>query len=138
MREPRSLFPNTHRPFHWQFLYKLMDPHFEFSNKFEDDAIMIFKRLRYPFEVKKSALFAVGSAQWWPSLLAALNWLVELIKYHFESQNEEPIDFSSADDIMGDDGEKLTYQVCTATEPDTNTFLMGTHWFQIRSFHSMF
>jgi len=112
-----------------------MDPHFEFSNKFEDDAIMIFKRLRYPFEVKKSALFAVGSAQWWPSLLAALNWLVELIKYHFESQNEETLDFSSADDIMGDDGEKLTYQYLQRAYKD---FLSGVDEESVETFFGPF
>ena len=29
-----------------QYLYHMMDPNFEFSAKFEDDVILIFKKLR--------------------------------------------------------------------------------------------
>lgn len=83
----------------------------EWSNKFEDDVILIFKRLRYPFEVKKSALHAVGSPQYWPQLLAALSWLLETIKYALAAEQEAGSnDFLSEEDPNHDDGEKLTYQ----------------------------
>lgn len=36
---------------------------------------------RYPFQISKSNLTAVGSPHTWPSLLAALTWLVELLNY---------------------------------------------------------
>jgi len=49
--------------------------------KIEDDVPALFKRLRYPFGISKSSLFAVGSPHTWPSLLAALTWLVELLNY---------------------------------------------------------
>ncbi len=49
--------------------------------KIEDDVPALFKRLRYPFGISKSALFAVGSPHTWPGLLAALTWLVELLNY---------------------------------------------------------
>lgn len=41
----------------------------------------MFKRLRYPFSISKTALVAVGSPHTWPPLLAALTWLVELLNY---------------------------------------------------------
>lgn len=49
--------------------------------KIEDDVPALYKRLRYPFGISKSALFAVGSPHTWPGLLAALTWLVELLNY---------------------------------------------------------
>ena len=49
--------------------------------KIEDDVPVLYKRLRYPFGISKSALFAVGSPHTWPGLLAALTWLVELLNY---------------------------------------------------------
>ena len=49
--------------------------------KVEDDIPALYKRLRYPFQISKSALFAVGSPHTWPGLLAALSWLAELLSY---------------------------------------------------------
>ena len=34
---------------------------------------------RYPFSISKTALVAVGSPHTWPSLLASLIWLVDLL-----------------------------------------------------------
>jgi len=39
----------------------------------------LFKLLRYPFQLSKSSLLNVGSPHTWPSILAALHWLVELL-----------------------------------------------------------
>jgi len=110
---PKILMAPTRKDFEciFQFLYRIIDPHMEFSSKFEDDVILIFKRLRYPFEVKKSALHAVGSPQYWPSLLAALSWLLETIKYAIAAERDSgSSDFGCDDDPNQDDGEKLTYQ----------------------------
>ncbi|PSC74916.1 Kinetochore NDC80 [Micractinium conductrix] len=41
----------------------------------------LYKRLKYPFQISKSNLTAVGSPHTWPSLLAALTWMVELLSY---------------------------------------------------------
>lgn len=110
---PKILMTPTRKNFEciFQFLYRILDPHMEWSNKFEDDVILIFKRLRYPFEVKKSALHAVGSPQYWPQLLAALSWLLETIKYALAAEQEAGSnDFLTEEDPNHDDGEKLTYQ----------------------------
>jgi kinetochore protein NDC80 len=47
----------------------------------EEEVPALFKRLRYPFGISRSALFAVGSPHTWPGLLAALVWLTELLCY---------------------------------------------------------
>lgn len=49
--------------------------------KIEDDVPTFYKRLRYPFQISKSSLFAVGSPHTWPSLLASLVWITELLSY---------------------------------------------------------
>ena len=64
-----------------QFLLRQVDPHIKAFGKIEDDVPTLFKQLRYPFQISKSALFAVGSPHTWPGLLAALAWLVELLNY---------------------------------------------------------
>ena len=64
-----------------QFLLRQVDPHIKAFGKIEDDVPTLFKQLKYPFQISKSALFAVGSPHTWPSLLAALGWLVELLNY---------------------------------------------------------
>ena len=43
--------------------------------------IMVFKTLGYPYTISKTSLSAVGSPHAWPQLLAALEWLVELLTY---------------------------------------------------------
>lgn len=42
---------------------------------------MVFKTLGYPYTISKTSLSAVGSPHAWPQLLAALEWLVELLTY---------------------------------------------------------
>ena len=49
--------------------------------KLEDDVPAFYKRLKYPFQISKSSLFAVGSPHTWPGLLASLVWVTELLAY---------------------------------------------------------
>ena len=64
------------------FLAKRCDPGAPpLTGRVEDEVPQLFKRLRYPFAIPKSALQAVGSPHTWPSLLAAVAWLVELLLY---------------------------------------------------------
>lgn len=65
----------------FKFLYSQIDPTYEFGKKFEDEVPGLLKGIKYPFagDISKSSLLAVGSIHAWPSLLAMLNWLVELI-----------------------------------------------------------
>ena len=64
-----------------QFLLRQVDPHMKPLGKMEEDVPQLFKHLKYPFQISKSALFAVGSPHTWPGLLAAMNWVVELLNY---------------------------------------------------------
>lgn len=63
------------------WLFQRFDPTLKAFGKVEDEVPLFFKRLNYPFQLSKSALFAVGSPHSWPSVLAALAWLVELLNY---------------------------------------------------------
>ena len=64
-----------------QFLMRQVDPNMKPLGKMEEDVPQLFKHLKYPFQISKSALFAVGSPHTWPGLLAAMNWVVELLNY---------------------------------------------------------
>lgn len=69
-----------------QFLFQRFDPSMKVFGKVEDEVPLFFKRLNYPFQISKSALFAVGSPHSWPSVLAALTWLVELLNYEEKAE----------------------------------------------------
>ena len=69
-----------------QFLFQRFDPTMKAFGKVEDEVPLFFKRLNYPFQISKSALFAVGSPHSWPSVLAALTWLVELLNYEEKAE----------------------------------------------------
>lgn len=87
---PKTLMSPTSKDFMnmVQFLFKRIDPKMRFDNvKMEDEVPLVFRRLKYPFQISKSALYAVGSPHTWPSLLGALTWLVELLDYE-ECANE--------------------------------------------------
>lgn len=66
----------------FKFLYFKIDPTFEFGKKFEDEVPILLKNIRYPYanDISKSHLYAVGSMHAWPSLLAMLQWFVELLQ----------------------------------------------------------
>ena len=57
--------------------------------KLEDEVAMNFKALGYPFTISKTALVAAGSPHTWPTLLAALAWLMELLEILQEDTNDE-------------------------------------------------
>jgi kinetochore protein NDC80 len=72
------------------FLLKQVDPTFGTTDlKMEEEVAMHFKALGYPYPVSKTALVAAGSPHTWPSLLAALVWLVEHIVVLNVSVEEE-------------------------------------------------
>ena len=50
--------------------------------KLEEEVPQLYKRLKYPFTISKSNLTAVGSPHTWPSILASLSWIVELLNYN--------------------------------------------------------
>eukprot|EP00884_Botryococcus_braunii_P005546 jgi/Botrbrau1/14993/Bobra.0018s0093.1 len=63
------------------FLMKQFDRSCRNFGKIEDDVPAFFKKIKYPFQISKTALVAVGSPHTWPTLLGALVWLAELLAY---------------------------------------------------------
>lgn len=85
---PKTLASPTAKDFTLivQFLFQQFDSSMKTFGKMEDEVPMFFKRLNYPFQISKSALFAVGSPHSWPAVLAALTWLVELLNYNEKAE----------------------------------------------------
>lgn len=99
------------------FMLRMIDPNFQHGStmKFEDEVSLNFKCLGYPFTLSKTALVAAGSANTWPSLLAALTWLMERLcaqqAYVEEDflQNPDGCDFTTIDEL-GVKSEMAFYQ----------------------------
>eukprot|EP01034_Spumella_vulgaris_P004998 gene4998-6380_t len=64
------------------FLIRKIDPNFTDTSKFEDEFVNVMKFLGYPHAISKQNLAAVGAPHAWPSMLAALLWLCELVEYN--------------------------------------------------------
>ena len=60
------------------FLFKEMDNSIELEN-FEEDVISILSKLGYPFKLSKGMLRSAATPHTWPTILAALAWLLELL-----------------------------------------------------------
>ncbi|XP_061166944.1 kinetochore protein NDC80 homolog [Saccostrea echinata] len=65
----------------FEFLYSMLTPRYRIGKKPEEEIPKIFKELGYPFMISKTAMFALGSPHTWPTILAALVWMVDLIKF---------------------------------------------------------
>lgn len=80
---PKTLTTPTAKEFTTliQYLFQKLDPTLKTLGKVEDEVPALLKRVGYPFQISKSALFAVGSPHSWPAVLAAVTWLVELLNY---------------------------------------------------------
>jgi kinetochore protein NDC80 len=86
--------------------------------KFEDEVTSTFRNLRYPLNVSKTALAAVGSPHTWPALLAALAWLIELLGCDEAApQLEEHITQGDLDLALSEDGGQDTNASTTITGP---------------------
>lgn len=81
---PKTLSSPTTKDFTniMMFLTRHVDPNLlKGFGKLEEEVPQLFKRLKYPFQISKSNLAAVGSPHTWPTILAALCWIVELLNY---------------------------------------------------------
>lgn len=67
------------------FLFKQIDPNYASTGKFEDEVVAMFKNLGYPYQISKTNITAVGSPHAWPSLLASITWIIELLGYDEEA-----------------------------------------------------
>jgi len=80
------------------FLFSRLDRNHKFAGKFPDEVTAMFKALKYPFNISKTSLAAVGSPHTWPALLASLAWLVELLDYDQITGLNNPNDFQENGD----------------------------------------
>ena len=69
----------------FKHLVGLVDPGVTWVKKFEDDALLVLRDLRYPAmdTIGRTGLSAPGAPNCWPSMLAMLNWLVDMHKVCF-------------------------------------------------------
>ncbi|CAI5739910.1 unnamed protein product [Hyaloperonospora brassicae] len=111
-----------------RFLFKQVDPTFEFGVKFEEDVVLQFRNLRYPFPISKTSLAAVGTPHTWPTLLLSITWLIELLTYDEAIQEANEMDESDEND--DENGDKLffkyleaAYRVFLTGEDDKSTEL---------------
>jgi kinetochore protein NDC80 len=82
------------------FLFLQIDPNFKLTGKFEDEVIAMFKQLKYPYQISKTSLVAVGTPHTWPALLATILWMIELLSYDEEvitSNKKQELDFDPDD-----------------------------------------
>lgn len=80
---PKILTKPTNKDYYniVMFLFKQIDPNYTCTGKIEDEIVGMFKTLNYPFPIAKSNISAVGSPHAWPSMLASIMWLIELLTY---------------------------------------------------------
>lgn len=71
-----------------EFLMLRIDAAFAFKDpkKPEEETPALFKAIKYPFGMSSRSLHSIGTPHAWPSFLAALHWLVELLNYHENAQ----------------------------------------------------
>ncbi|CAH1799853.1 unnamed protein product, partial [Owenia fusiformis] len=110
----------------FEFIYGFIHPNFHLTQKPEEEVPKLMKELRYPFIISKSALFAIGSPHSWPSLLAALVWLVDLVKYAFNVAPEELM-FPSTDFESGPAEESLVFKYLEQSYSD---YMQGADTFE--------
>ena len=106
------------------FLFRRADENFKFGSKTEDDVPTFFRQLRYPFQISKCTLFAVGSLHTWPFLLSALTWLVQV--YFYEEETKVPKVF------------KVACRICNLALLDSRVMISaGNTRFARRAFQEM-
>ena len=80
---PKILTKTTNKDYHniILFLFQMIDPNYQCTGKIEDEVVTMFKFLGYPYPIAKSNISAVGSPHAWPTMLASIMWLIELLNY---------------------------------------------------------
>ncbi|CAD7938946.1 unnamed protein product [Amoebophrya sp. A120] len=79
-----------------QFLFAQIDPNTPLTKKMDEELPEALQRIRYPLNVTKASLLLVGAPTTWPSVLASLHWVVELLSIDMKLiqpylRGEEPL-----------------------------------------------
>nr|XP_045625983.1 kinetochore protein NDC80 homolog [Procambarus clarkii] len=77
----RNLYTPSTRDFAriFNFVYVHLDSSYLQPNRVEEEIPRILKLLKYPIQMPKSSFITVGSPHTWPSVLAMLAWLVDIV-----------------------------------------------------------
>lgn len=83
----------------FNFVYRYLDSSYVLPNRFEEEIPRLLKLMAYPVQMSKSSFITVGSPHTWPSVLAMLAWLVDVVNT-YESLDPVsiafPVDFESS------------------------------------------
>ena len=62
-----------------QFLVSCLLPRYKLTKRIQDEVPRMLKLFMYPLTITKSAMCSMSSPLTWPTMLAALSWLQQLI-----------------------------------------------------------
>ncbi|PIK36721.1 putative kinetochore protein NDC80-like [Apostichopus japonicus] len=65
----------------FEFIYSFLHPNYKMPAKHEEEIPQIFKNLRYPFTMSKTAMFSLGSPHTWPHILVLFTGSQIPVKY---------------------------------------------------------
>ncbi|GFO40239.1 kinetochore protein ndc80 homolog [Plakobranchus ocellatus] len=105
---------------------------YKLGPKMQEEVPSTLKLLGYPFSLPKTYLYSVGSPHTWPHLLAALNWMIELVQIQSSIAGRidqlmfEPTD----DDFDGIPDDKISFDY---REKTFNAFMAGADTFDMEN-----
>ena len=111
------------------FLYNQIDPLYKYVGKPHDDIPEMLKLIGYPINISKRSFLSVGGLHVWPSLLATLSWMVELLIYselfkspqyeiEFEPNEQYDMIFTECRDRLFFEYVRGTYSIFLSGEND--------------------
>lgn len=108
---PKMLLSPTTKDFLkvFEFIVKTIEYKYKVSDRYEEEIPKYLRLIGYPFTISRSSMFAVGSPHTWPTVLAALVWLVHLVNTGL-TMNEELDSLIFPVDFNGTSHTKLTYK----------------------------
>jgi kinetochore protein NDC80 len=129
---PNTLKSPTGKDFNlvFQWLYRRIDPAYQFQKSIDNEVPAILKQLRYPYEksITKSQLAAVGGNNW-GNLLGMLHWLMQ-VAIMMERYSDERYDYACAEEGVDVSGDRIifrflsrsyqTWLACPPTEDDND------------------
>ena len=109
---PNTLKSPTGKDFNFifQWLYRRIDPAYQFQKSIDNEVPAILKQLRYPFEksITKSQLAAVGGNNW-GNLLGMLHWLMQ-VAIMMERYGEERYDYACAEEGVDVNSDRIIFR----------------------------
>ena len=109
---PNGLKSPTGKDFNltFQWLYRRIDPAYQFQKSIDNEVPPILKQLRYPFEksITKSQLTAVGGNNW-GLLLGMLHWIMQLA-IMMERYSENRYDDACAEEGVDVSGDRIIFR----------------------------